>query len=202
VAYIWGSAESGYWGYTSNSLIQAAVLDLIQLQSVSACPWLTFSTNLPGCAAATNIQPSLANGQKQQQAIDLDTRANEDTYILTTLASGSNGNGKKHMTIDASATYANYEAAQNSIPPTANGRRLLTAPVVWPVNSTTTTVAGYGYFLLETDVFSGSGPSNYYKGAGGGNDAYCAIYAGPAVIGSHRKGGSSAPGAFVVQLVS
>jgi hypothetical protein len=216
-ANIWSSSTSGYWGYTSNTLIKAAVLDLIQLQTIYACPWTTFNTNPTGCSSVylpdvkltvdTNIDPSLSNGTKQQQGIDLDTRASEDTYILTALASGSNGNGKKHLTIDASTTWTNYQAAQHTTPPTANGRRLLTAPVVWPYQSRSpgpglTYVLGYGYFLLETDVFSGSGTSTYYKNAGGGSDAFCAIYTGPALVGGTNSGGSSSPGAYLVQLVS
>jgi len=197
VDQVWSSSLSGYWGYTSNSLIEAAILDLIQLQPVGVCPWSTFSTNIASCVSHTNIAPSLSSGQKQQQGLDLDTRANEDTYILTAQGTGG-GNSKKHPSVNAANTWANYSAAMAN--GTTNRRRLLTAPVVWPVNSTTTTVAGYGQFLLETDVFSGSGPSQYYKLAGGGNDAFCAIYAGPAVIGG-GSGGSSTPGAYVVQLV-
>jgi hypothetical protein len=201
VDQVWSSSLSGYWGYQPNSLIRAAVLDLIQLQSVSVCPWATFSTSIGSCSAATNIEPSLSSGQKQQQGIDLDERANQDTYILTSGASGNNGNGKKHLTIDPSATLISYQAAQHTSPATANGRRLLTAPVVWPVDSTHTIVAGYGYFLLETDILSGSGTSQYYKNAGGGNDAFCAIYAGPAILGG-GTGAASSPGAYLVQLIS
>ena len=200
VEQIWGANLSGYWGYTSNSLIRAAILDLIQLRPVGVCPWSTFSTNLSNCAAATNIQPVLSSGQKQQQGIDLDVRANEDSYNLTVAGNG-NGNGKKHPTVDAAATWANYQTAQAN--GTTNGRRLLTAPVVWPVTSTVqTTVAGYGLFLLETNVYSGTGSSTYYQTAGGGNDSFCAIYAGPPVLGGKKSGGSSSPGAYSVQLVS
>jgi Flp pilus assembly protein TadG len=213
-ANIWGSSTSGYWGYTSNTLIKSAVLDLIQLQTIYACPWSTFNNNPAGCSSVyladvnltvdTNIDPTLSSGQKQQQGIDLDTRANEDTYVLTVYASGNKGNGTKHLTIDAASTWANYSTALAN--GTANRRRLLTAPVVWPYQSRQpgpglTYVVSYGYFLLETDVFSGTGTSNYYKNAGGGNDAFCAIYAGPAVIGG-KNGGSSSPGAYMVQLVS
>ncbi len=200
VEQIWSASLSGYWGYTSNSLIRAAILDLIQLQPVSVCPWATFSTNMTSCAAKTNIQPVLSSGQKQQQGIDLDVRANEDAYNLTVAGSG-NGNGKKHPTVDAAATWANYQTAQAN--GTTNGRRLLTAPVVWPVTSTVqTTVVSYGLFLLETNVYSGTGSSTYYQTAGGGNDSFCAIYAGPPVLGGKKSGGSSSPGAFEVKLVS
>jgi len=142
----------------------------------------------------------LSSGQKQQQGIDLDVRANEDTYNLTVAGNG-NGNGKKHPTVDAAATWANYQTAQAN--GTTNGRRLLTAPVVWPVTSTVqTTVAAYGLFLLETNVYSGNASSTYYQVAGGGNDSFCAIYAGPPVLGGKKSGGSSSPGAYSVQLVS
>jgi hypothetical protein len=82
---------------------------------------------------------------------------------------------------------------------TANRRRLLTAPVVWPVTSAVqTTVAAYGLFLLETD---NTNASQWYQKDTTGNDAYCAIYAGPVVIGS-GVGASSSPGAYMVQLIS
>jgi hypothetical protein len=196
IANIWGSNINGYWGYTSNSLIEAAILDLIQLQSVSYCPWATFNANPSNCAAATNIDPVLSNGNKNQQATDLDTRTNQDTYRLD-----AQPNGNKH---DPSGSLTNYNAAL--LNGTANRRRLLTAPVVWPYQSRTpgpgiTTVLGYGYFLLESDQYSGTGNSNFYQGHFvNGNDAYCAVYAGPAIIGG-GTGGSSTPGAYMVQLV-
>jgi hypothetical protein len=199
VKQVWSASLSGYWGYTSNSLIRSAILDLIQLQPVGICPWSTFSTTISSCAAATNIEPSLSSGQKQQQGIDLDERANQDSYNLTAGGSGT-GNSKKHPTVDAATTWTNYQTAQAN--GTTNGRRLLTAPVVWPVNATQTTVASYGLFLLETNVYSGVGTSSYYQSAGGGNDAFCAIYAGPPVLGGRKAGGSSSPGAFEVKLVS
>jgi Flp pilus assembly protein TadG len=60
----WGSGNSGYWGASSNSIIQQEILDLIQLQPV---------------AVGTNIFPVLTNGQKQSQAGYLDDRASQDT---------------------------------------------------------------------------------------------------------------------------
>lgn len=190
-ASVWGSATSGYWGYTSNNLIEAAILDLIQLQSVSVCPWSTFSTSIGTCPTASNIQPSLSNGQKQQQAIDLDTRANEDTYYGS-VVTGNGANAK----VTPGATLTDYNAALAN--GTANGRRLLTAPVVWPVTTAVqTTVAGYGYFLLETD---GTNTSQWYQKDTTGNSAYCAIYAGPALIGGSIAG-SGSPGAYQATLV-
>ena len=190
-ASIWGSATSGYWGYQPNNLIKAAILDLIQLQPVGVCVWSTFSTNLANCPAASNIQPSLSNGQKNQQAQDLDTRANQDTYYGSVVT--GNGNNAK---VTPGTTLSNYNAALAA--GTANGRRLLTAPVVWPVTSAVqTTVAGYGLFLLETDNTSAS---QWYEKDTTGNDAYCAVYAGPALIGGGVAGPAS-PGAYQAALV-
>jgi Flp pilus assembly protein TadG len=191
-ANVWGSATSGYWGYQPNSLIKAAILDLIQLQPVGVCPWATFSTTIGSCPTNSNMQPVLSNGQKQQQATDLDTRANEDTYYGSVIT----GNGANQK-VNASSTLTDYMAAVAS--KTANRRRLLTAPVVWPVTTAVqTTVAAYGLFLLETD---NTNASQWYRKDTTGNDAYCAIYAGPVVIGS-GVGASSSPGAYLVQLIS
>jgi Flp pilus assembly protein TadG len=191
-ANVWGSSTSGYWGYQPNNLIKAAILDLIQLQPVGVCPWATFSTSLGSCPTNSNIQPVLSSGQKQQQAIDLDIRANEDTYNGSVIT----GNGANQK-VNPGNTLDNYNAAVAN--GTANRRRFLTAPVVWPVTySVQTAVAGYGLFLLETD---NTNTSQWYEKDTTGNDAYCAIYAGPPVLGS-GVGGSSSPGAYVVKLIS
>ncbi len=60
----WTSANSGYWGSTSNSTIEQEVLDLIQLQPVSV---------------GTNIMPVLTNGNKASEGVYLDERAMQDT---------------------------------------------------------------------------------------------------------------------------
>jgi hypothetical protein len=61
----WASANSGYWGSTSNSSIEQEVLDLIQLQAVSV---------------GTNITPVLTNGTKAGEAGYLDERVSQDVY--------------------------------------------------------------------------------------------------------------------------
>jgi hypothetical protein len=70
-----------------------------------------------------NINPILTSGNKASEAATLDERASQD--IDTT-----------HNTVSA------YLAA------THNGRRLLPAPIVNPVDPTHTNVLGYGQFLL------------------------------------------------------
>jgi len=191
-ASIWGSNTNGYWGYTNNNLIKAAVLDLIQLLPIGVCSATDFTNNT--CPASSNIAPSLANGDMAAQAIALDARVNQDLYLT------------EGMNAPPLTTYNNYETALHN--GTANGRRLMTAPIVWPVtpagggNSGTTTVLGYGLFLLHADT-QGGGASNYYSGhnaVNSGVGAYCAIYTGPFVAGSGTAG-SSRPGAYQVQLV-
>jgi len=59
----WGQSSSGYWGDSSNSVIQQEILNVIQLEAV---------------AVGTNIQPVLTSGQKQSQSGYLDQRANQD----------------------------------------------------------------------------------------------------------------------------
>ena len=60
----WASSNSGYWGSTSNSSIEAEILDLVQLQAVDV---------------GTNIQPVLTNGTKASEAGYLDERVSQDT---------------------------------------------------------------------------------------------------------------------------
>jgi hypothetical protein len=115
VANDWASSSSGYWGATSNSVLESYILDVAQLQAVTI---------------GTNLEPALTSGQKNSEGGWLDWRVNHDT--------NSTDN-----------TWPTYSAALNSQPPTANGERLLTVPVLNPVNSTTTTVVGYGLYLLD-----------------------------------------------------
>ena len=77
-----------------------------------------------------------------------------------------------------------------------SGRRLIALPVVDPINPTTTTVVGYASFLLQTD---GAASTSYYQKQTG-NQAFCAIYAGPYVQGS-ASGGAGGVGAYRVSLV-
>lgn len=127
----------------------------------------------------TNIFPIMTTGNKSSQAIYLDDRVNQDINITdNTVGTG-----------DTPGTY---------LGDAHNGRRLLPIPIVNPVNPTTTTVLGYGLFLLTAN---GPGTSNYYAKNTNGNDPFCASYVGPYNIGSISPGagGSSATWVKLVQ---
>jgi hypothetical protein len=169
VAHNWGSSTSGYWGATSNSVLESYILDVAQLQAVSV---------------GTNLQAALTSGQKNAEGGWLDWRVNHDSDSLD-------------------KTWAAYSAALNSQPPTANGERLLTVPILNPTNSTTTTVVGYGLYMLETNAKVTAGTlvaSDLYKKLTG-NDAWCAIYAGNIDFGSITTGVGGTTGAAQVMLV-
>jgi len=125
-----------------------------------------------------NIYPILTSGNKNAQASALDIRVREDG----------------DSTDNVLSTYlAN---------PLHNGRRFIALPVVDPTVSYTTGagvtgVIGYASFFLLSD---GTTNSNLYK-SGTGNDPFCAIYAGPYVLGSTDPGGSTGSGAYRVALV-
>jgi len=127
---------------------------------------------IQGVAVGDNIAPILTNGTKQSEASILDQRASEDVDTTDN-------------------TVTSYLAAAH------NGRRLLAVPVVDPINPTTTSVIGYGVFLLQAD----GQPSNYYKSNSTGNEPYCAIYAGTYNIGSPNPGVGGATGGSRVKLV-
>jgi len=127
---------------------------------------------IQGVAVGDNIDPILTNGTKQSEAAILDQRASED--INTT-----------------DNTVSSYLAAAH------NGRRLLAVPVVNPTDPNTTSVIGYGVFLLQAD----GQPSNYYKTNSGGNEPYCALYAGTYDIGSPNPGVGDKSGGSRVKLV-
>jgi Flp pilus assembly protein TadG len=154
----WGSSNSGYWGSTSNSIIEQEILDVIQLEAV---------------AVGTNIQPVLTNGTKASEAGYLDERASQDINTSDNLVS-------------------NYLANPH------NGRRLLAVPIVDPTSPTSTTVIGYGQFLL---LANGPGTSNYYTRTNNGNDPFCAVYAGSFNVGSISPGTGGTTGATRVKLV-
>jgi len=178
VAGNWGSSTNGYWGASSTSTINQYILDTKQLQSV---------------AIGTDLTPYFANGDKQGTAKILDDRVNED--VVNYDISGTGGSGPQKL--------ADYLANSSR-----NGRRLMPVPMVFP-NSTGNQVVGYGLYLLMTNV-SSTGTSDFYdKGDGGitsnghGNDPYCAIYAGPWILGSTNPGvtSSSSSGGGRVRLV-
>jgi Flp pilus assembly protein TadG len=163
VAGNWGSSTNGYWGASSTSTINKYILDIRQLQSV---------------AIGTDLTPDFANGDKQGTAKILDDRVNEDTVNYD--PSGLSGSGPQKL--------ADYLANSSR-----NGRRFMPVPMVFP-NNTGSQVVGYGLYLLMTNVTS-AGSSDYYaNGDGGvtskgqGNDPYCAIYAGPWILGSTNGG--------------
>jgi hypothetical protein len=120
-----------------------------------------------------NIDPSLTTGNKASEKVYLDQRASEDTNT-------------------SDNTVSAYLAS------THNGRRLLPVPIVDPLDPTHTTVIGYGQFLL---LANGPGSSNYYQRGTNGNDPFCAIYAGPYVVGSSNPGAGGTTGASRVKLV-
>jgi hypothetical protein len=173
----WGASINGYWGSNSTSQLNSYILDTQQLGAL---------------AIGTNIDPSLAAGNKQGTAKILDDRANED--VVNYDISGNGGSGSQKL--------ADYLA--NSA---HNGRRMMPIPMVYPNTSANTTVVGYGQFLLISNT-SSTGSSDYYeKGDGGvttngtGNDPYCAIYAGSWVLGSTNGGVGSTSGGGRVRLV-
>jgi len=124
-------------------------------------------------AIGTNIDPILTNGTKQSEASILDQRVSQDVDTTDN-------------------TVAAYMAAAH------NGQRLLAVPVVDPTDPNTTSVIGYGVFLL---LANGPGTSNYYKSSTNGNDPYCAIYAGTYNVGSPNPGAGGASGGSRVKLV-
>jgi Flp pilus assembly protein TadG len=154
----WGST-SGYWGASSNSVIQQEILDAIQTEPLSV---------------GTNIQPILTNGQKQSEAGYLDDRVNQD------------------ISTDLSNTPSGYMSS------THNGRRLLPVPIIDPTSTSTTTVIGYGSFLLLANKTPNS---DYYKKNTNGNSAFCAIYAGPYQVGGISTGSGGSTGATYVKLI-
>lgn len=114
----------------------------------------------------------MISGNRNMEAVALDERVNQDLDTTNNQVADYLGN------------------------PNHNGRRLFPLPVIVPAPEGTAEVVGFAAFLLIT---SGT-PSNYYR-AGGGNDAFCAIYAGTYVQGSTSTGGSSQAGSFRIKLV-
>src|SRR5258706_4260711 len=120
-----------------------------------------------------NINPILTSGNKASEAAYLDERASQDSDTTDN-------------------TVGAYLAAAH------NGRRLLPAPIVDPVDPTHTNVIGYRQFLLLTNR---PGTSDYYKNNTQRNDPYCALYAGPYNVGSTSPGAGGTTGASRVKLV-
>jgi len=165
----WSNSTSGYWGATSNSLLESYILGGAQLQSVSV---------------GTNLEPALTSGQKNAEGGWLDWKVNHDTDSVD-------------------QDWASYKAALAT--GAANGQRLINVPILDPIAlNTTTTVLGYGQYLLLTNAKAvGNGNiqvSNLYTQLHG-SDAWCAIYAGTVDIGSITPGVGGTTGASMVQLI-
>jgi len=128
-------------------------------------------------SVGTDIQPVLSNGTKASEAGYLDERASQDV----------------NTTDNVVGTY---------LTSVHNGRRLIAVPVVNPsvdaAGNKTTTVSGYGQFLL---MANGPGTTNYYTRTTNGNDPFCALYVGPYNIGSSNPGAGGTTGASRVKLV-
>ena len=120
----------------------------------------------------TNLGPAglnlLTNGNKMAEAGYLDDRVNEDLNVTDNTVSA-------------------YLASAH------NGRRLISVPIVDPVDTNHTNVIGYGVFLLYASKTQ-NGNSNYYKHNQNGNDPYCAMYAGCYLVGSPNPGQPSGCG--------
>ena len=164
VVYNWGSSNSGYWGATSNSVIEQEIVNL--------------NAQTTPIAVGDNIMPVLTNGQKQSQSGYLDERVNQDIELT-------------QNTLGTPTTSGTYLGLPH------NGRRLLPVPIVDPTDPTHTTVLGFGQFLL----YSSGANSDWYKTKTNGNDAFCAVYAGPYQIGSISPGAGGSTGATRVKLV-
>ena len=126
-----------------------------------------------------NIFSILTSGNKNAEAVALDTRVQEDGDYSITGAGGVS---------DLIAYYANTNS---------NYRRFIAVPVVDPTNTSTTTVLGYASFFLLSD---GRSNTNRYQ-SGTGNDPYCAVYAGAYVQDGSGPPANTGAGAFTVALV-
>jgi hypothetical protein len=131
------------------------------------------TVQLAPLAIGDNLDSLLTPGNKQSEAGYLDQRASQDTNT-------------------SDATPSAYLASASH-----NGRRLLPAAIVDPVDPTHTTVIGYGQFLLQAN----GSPSDYYKKNTNGNSPYCAMYVGPYNIGSPDPGTGGSTGASSVRLI-
>jgi Flp pilus assembly protein TadG len=119
----WASANSGYWGASSNSTIEQEIVDL--------------NNQTTPVAVGDNIMPVLTNGDKQSQAGYLDERVNQDVNLTDNVPGVPNG--------------SNVYPAGTYFGDLHNGRRLLPVPIVNPTDPTHTTVLGFGQFLLQSN---------------------------------------------------
>jgi Flp pilus assembly protein TadG len=91
VANNWSSSSSGYWGATSNSVLESYILDQAQLQAVTV---------------GTNLDPALTSGQKNSEGGWLDWRVNHDTdstdktwSLYNTALGNKTANGERLLTV-------------------------------------------------------------------------------------------------------
>jgi Flp pilus assembly protein TadG len=91
VASNWSSSSSGYWGASSNSVLESYILDQAQLQAVTV---------------GTNLEPALTSGQKNSEGGWLDWRVNHDTDSLdktwsayNTALGNKTANGERLLTV-------------------------------------------------------------------------------------------------------
>lgn len=129
-------------------------------------------TQLMSIDVGANIFPILTSGNKAVQAVYLDERASQDNNSTDNLVGP-------------------YLAASH------NGRRLMPVPVVNPTSTVNSPVLGYAQVLLVTNGAS----SNYYRRITNGNDPFCALYAGPYVVGGTNPGVGGPTGASAVKLI-
>jgi hypothetical protein len=93
VANNWGANTSGYWGATSNSVLESYILQAAQLQAVTV---------------GTNLTPALTSGQKNSEGGWLDWRVNHDTdstdttwaaYSAALYSNPPTANGERLLTV-------------------------------------------------------------------------------------------------------
>jgi len=75
----WNSSNSGYWGATSNSVIEQEIVNL--------------NAQTTPVSVGDNIMPVLTNGQKQSQSQYLDERVNQDIELTLNIVGTSTTSG-------------------------------------------------------------------------------------------------------------
>ena len=168
---------ANYWGASVNGYWGANSTSVIN-------QYILDQKQLATVTIGTDITPDLSSGNKQGTAKVLDDRVNQD--VVNYDPSTATTSAQKLSTYLANSSH--------------NGRRLMAMPMVYPNSAGTSPVVGYGMFLLESDQTTAGGSSGYYAG-GKGNDPYCAIFAGPWVMGATNGGVGGSGGGSRVRLV-
>jgi len=167
----WSSANSGYWGATSNSTIEQEIVDL-NAQTIPV-------------GVGDNIEPVLTNGQKQSQAGYLDERVNQDVNFTDNTPGVIDPSSNKYP----SGTYFGDNH---------NGRRLLPVPIVDPTDPTHTTVLGFGQFLL---LSNGNPSDYYKKNTNGNDPFCAIYAGPYCIACTSTGAGGGSTGAMRVKLV-